>query len=243
MILNDYDLTCFDTELAGMGIVLSDDQKDRFIKYYELLTEWNQKINLTAITAFDDVIRKHFLDSLYFLNLPGLSRSGKMIDVGTGAGFPGIPIAIVCPDMRITLLDSLRKRTDFLALCRDELSLGNMEPVHTRAEDGARDPFHREKYDFAVSRAVASLPVLCEYCIPFVKKGGAFISYKSLKADQEVKDSEKAVHLLGGEIEHISHLKLAGTDEERNLIVIRKTGDTPKKYPRKSGMPSKKPII
>lgn len=242
MIRNDYDLNYFENELAKMNLVLSEDQKYRFIKYYELLTEWNQKINLTAITAFDEVIRKHFLDSLYFFKLPDIFGGGTMIDVGTGAGFPGIPVAIVCPEIKVTLLDSLKKRVDFLTLCGTELALNNIEPVHARAEDAARDPSFREQYDWAVSRAVASLPVLCEYCLPFVKKGGAFVSYKSLKAEQEVKEAEKAIRLLGGDVERITHMKLADIGEERNLVLIRKNGQTPEKYPRKSGIPSKKPI-
>ena len=241
--MEKYDLTYFEKELAGYGLVLTDVQKNRFIRYYELLTEWNRKINLTAITEFDDVIRKHFLDSLYYCRVPELPETGKMIDVGTGAGFPGIPLAIVFPDIQVTLLDSLQKRVSFLETCKTELELDNIVPIHARAEDAARDPSFREKFDCVVSRAVAAMPVLCEYCIPFVKTGGVFVSYKSLKGEQEAKEAEKAIHVLGGETEKICFMTLADTEEERSLIIIRKKDQTPGRYPRKSGTPAKKPIV
>ncbi len=222
---------------------ITDEQKKKFDRYYELLTEWNEKMNLTAITDRDEVWLKHFEDSLSIERITNMEEISSVIDVGTGAGFPGIPLKIVYPHIRITLLDSLDKRLRFLEEVIRELSLEDVTLIHGRAEDYGRDTDHREKYDLCVSRAVASLPVLSELCIPFVKPGGCFISYKSEKAEEELRDSEKAIGLLGAKVDGIERFNLSGTDNDRVLLKIGKYEHTPDKYPRRAGIPSKKPII
>ena len=176
--------------LDKLKIQYNDEQIEQFRSYYELLTEWNKKINLTAITGYEDVVRKHFIDSLLICSLLDLNKDIRIIDVGTGAGFPGIPIKILNPDCRIVLLDSLNKRVRFLETVVDELGLDNVECIHGRAEDVSREKNYRASFDLSVSRAVANLSTLCEYCIPFLKKGGMFVSYKSDKADDEINGSE-----------------------------------------------------
>ena len=228
--------------LQDMGQDLTEKQEKQFLMYYELLVEWNRKINLTAITEFEEVSAKHFLDSLLLYRVPEVRLTGSLIDIGTGAGFPGIPLSIMNPELHVTLLDSLRKRVSFLEICCRELGLQNTAAVHARAEDAARNPDMREQYDFAVSRAVAALPVLSEYCLPFVKMGGYFIAYKSQKAAQEMNEAAGALDILGGEILTDKKMILPGTDAERTLIVIRKKKTTPAGYPRKAGIPEKKPL-
>lgn len=238
-----YQTEQFEKDLQEWGIVLSEKQVQQFLTYYEMLTEWNQVMNLTAITEYDEVLKKHFVDSLSLSRAFTLSDSLSLIDVGTGAGFPGLPLKIAYPQLKITLLDSLNKRVQFLNAVIEKLALQDIEAVHGRAEDFARNPSYREKFDLCVSRAVANLTILSEYCLPFVKTGGNFISYKSEKVGEEIRQAEKAIALLGGSLEKQVELYLPGSDIYRNLVVIQKKTASPKKYPRKAGLPSKEPLF
>lgn len=213
-----------------------------FENYYKLLVEWNEKMNLTAITEEDDVAVKHFLDSLN-ASKGILKGNEKIIDVGTGAGFPGLPIKIANPDIRVTLADSLNKRIGFLNEVINTLGLKNAVAVHARAEDLAREEEHREAYDICVSRAVANLATLCELCLPFVKVGGYFVSLKGPKAEEEIKNARKAMELLGGKFEKVESYDLSEADLNHNIVVIKKISHTPTKYPRKAPKPSKEPLI
>lgn len=232
----------FDNELEKMNIRLTDDQKSQFDLYYELLIEWNRVMNLTGITDYDEVNLKHFTDSLTISRIIDMAQINTLIDVGTGAGFPGIPIKIAFPHIKVYLLDSLNKRIKFLNEVIKKLGLKNIYAFHGRAEDFAKDRQYREKFDVCVSRAVANLSTLSEYCIPFVKTGGYFVSYKGGDSDEEVVRSENAITLLGGEIENTDRFFLPDTDMGRTLIKIRKRKSTPNKYPRKAGIPSKEPL-
>lgn len=231
-------------DLKEFNIDLSDEQLSQFYKYYELLVEWNSFMNLTAITEFEEVLKKHFVDSVSLIRaLPDIDEvSYEVIDVGTGAGFPGIPLKIAFPNLKITLLDSLNKRVQFLNEVITELGLQNMEAVHGRAEDFAKPGKLREKYDICVSRAVANLATLSEYCLPFVKIEGSFISYKSEKITEEYENAKEAIKVLGGKYEKQVEFTLPDSDIYRNLFVIRKEKSTPGKFPRKAGLPSKEPI-
>ena len=212
-----------------------------FYKYYLLLTEWNEKINLTAITEEDDVAVKHFLDSLKAAE--GFAKQGiSVIDVGTGAGFPGLPIKIANPGIELTLVDSLNKRINFLNEVIDSLGLNGVHTIHSRAEELGKNKSHRERYDLCVSRAVANLTTLCELCLPFVKKGGYFVSLKGPTADEEVKDAKKAIDLLGGELIEIKNYDLSDTDLNHNVVIIKKISHTPTKYPRSAPKPAKEPL-
>lgn len=227
--------------LKQWNIEVNDDQLNQFQKYYEMLIEWNDKINLTAITELEDVIYKHFLDSsalLRFMDLSGKS----IIDVGTGAGFPGIVLKILCPLSKVTLLDSLNKRIVFLDEVINELGLTNISAVHGRAEDCAHDKLFRERYDIVTSRAVANLSTLSEYCLPFAKVNGMFIPYKSGNIDEEIICSEKAVSILGSSVEKVEKFVLPETDFDRSLVFIKKNKMTVKQYPRKAGTPTKSPL-
>lgn len=238
----NYNISEFEKNLDQLNIILSDKQINQFIAYYELLVEWNSFMNLTAITEFDQVIKKHFLDSLSLVKAYDLSKESSIIDIGTGAGFPGVPLKIAFPHLKITLLDSLNKRIKFLNEVKDKLALANLETLHGRAEDFAKPEKLREKYDLCVSRAVANLSTLSELCLPYVKVGGRFISYKSEKIKEESIAAKKAIGILGGEVE--KQVEFTFSDEElyRNLFVIKKIKSTPKKYPRKAGLPGKEPI-
>ena len=220
----------------------SADTLGRFEKYMQLILEWNEKVNLTAITERDEFIKKHFIDSLCCLPHEEYKQSETVIDVGTGAGFPGMPLAIVSPDKKFLLVDSLNKRIKILNEIIDELGLKNVEAVHGRAEDLAKQKEYRENYDFCVSRAVANLSTLSEYCIPFVKVDGSFVSYKSGKIDEELSQAENAVKFLGGKVQDVVKFPLMDTDMDRSFVVIKKTKPTAKKYPRKAGLPSKEPL-
>ncbi len=238
------DLSQFEKDLEQFQIILSDTQKEQFLKYYELLVEWNGFMNLTAITEFDDVMKKHFADSLSLVKAYSEIRTEKLkvIDIGTGAGFPGIPLKIVFPQIELTLLDSLQKRLKFLQEVIDQLGLGEVELIHGRAEDFCKPSMKREQYDLCVSRAVANLATLSELCLPYVKVGGKFIPYKSEKAEEEVKAAKKAIGLLGGEVKDQIEFELPESNIGRTLVVIEKKNATPKKFPRKAGMPAKEPI-
>lgn len=232
----------FEKDLKEFNIVLSEHQTEQFFSYYEMLIEKNKVMNLTAITDFDEVIKKHFVDSLSLVKAYDLTSPVSLIDIGTGAGFPGIPLKIVFPDLEITLLDSLNKRVDFLQSVIASLDLKGIDAFHGRAEDFARREKFRERFDLCVSRAVANLSVLCEYCIPYVKIGGKFISYKSEKIMEELKTAEHAVDVLGGKVKEQISFTLPDSDINRNLIVIEKSRKTPKQYPRKAGTASKDPL-
>jgi len=238
----NYDTTQFENDLKQLGIALSDHQMKQFLKYYELLVEWNEFMNLTAITEYDEVMKKHFLDSLSLIKTYDVSKNRTVIDVGTGAGFPGLAIKIAYPELQVTLLDSLNKRIKFLDEVILQLGLTGVETVHGRAEDYAKADKLREKFDLCVSRAVANLTSLTEYCLPFVKVGGEFISYKSEKMSEELEHAKKAISVLGGKYDRCEEFYLPESDIFRNLVVIKKVKETPKKYPRKAGMPTKEPI-
>lgn len=229
------------------NIELSDLQVNQFMTYYELLVEWNSFMNLTAITDYEEVCLKHFLDSISIVNAFDFdslsSDSISLIDIGTGAGFPGIPLKIVFPNMKVTLLDSLNKRINFLNEVISKLGLNQIETIHGRAEDFAKNIAYREKYDLCVSRAVANLSTLSEYCLPYVKVDGLFVSYKSEKIIEEAEQAKKAIDVLGGEFEKQVDFVLPDSDIYRNVYLIRKKKSTPKKYPRKAGLPSKEPLF
>ncbi len=229
-------------KLGKLNIEISDEQIAQFDKYYNMLIEKNKVMNLTAITELEEVIDKHFVDSVIVGSIMDMNKEYRLIDVGTGAGFPGIPLKIMYPNLKIVLLDSLNKRVKFLNEVIEELNLNDIEAVHFRAEEGARQVDYREGFDLCVSRAVANLSTLSEYCIPFIKKGGYFISYKSGSVDEELDNSKKAINILGGKINKTEKLQLPDTDIDRTFIFIKKTLNTPKKYPRKSGTASKEPL-
>lgn len=225
-----------------MGVELNDTQVQQFIKYHEILVEWNSFMNLTGITEYEEVVQKHFVDSLALCKSIDISKVHTLIDIGTGAGFPGVPLKIAYPHLKVTLLDSLQKRIKFLNEVISQLKLENVETIHGRAEDFAKPSMKRESYDVCVSRAVANLSSLSEYCLPYVNLGGYFIPYKSGKVDEELEESKKAVFLLGGKIEKEVKFSLPDSDISRSLIKIKKVSATPKKYPRKSGLATKEPI-
>ncbi len=232
----------FKTGLEALGICLNEFQLKQFMRYYALLVEWNSFMNLTAITEYDEVCTKHFLDSVSLCKALDCTQELTVIDVGTGAGFPGIPLKIAFPNLSITLLDSLGKRVNFLKEVIGALGLEGIEAIHGRAEDYAKPNMLREQFDVCVSRAVANLSSLSEYCIPYVKVGGLFISYKSEKLAEEKAAAEHAVSLLGGEFLEQVEFFLPNSDIYRNLVVIKKGKCTPKKYPRKAGVPTKEPL-
>lgn len=236
----NYNTTKFINDLKAIGIELSVEQLEQFLTYYEMLIEKNKVMNLTAITDFDEVLEKHFEDSLSLIQAVDLEKSQAVIDLGTGAGFPGIPLKIAFPNLQITLADSLNKRILFLDDVIRELGLTGIDTVHGRAEDLAKNSDYREKFDLCVSRAVANLSTLSEYCLPFVKIGGKFISYKAGECDEEVAASKSSVFLLGGKISDIKKFELG--ESGRAFVIIDKVSGTPKKYPRKAGTPSKDPL-
>ena len=237
-----YDFSKFSSILEQWKIPFSEMQQEQLTLYYEMLVEKNKVMNLTAITEFEDVLEKHFLDSIAVARYVDLTGELSVIDLGTGAGFPGIPLKIMFPNLKITLADSLNKRILFLNEVIDALKLENVTAVHGRAEDLAVDENYRGQYDYCVSRAVANLSTLSEYCLPFVKVGGTFISYKSGEIDEELSTAKKAIFLLGGQLKDVIPFQLDGTDLSRSFVMIEKVKKTPKAYPRKSGMPSKKPL-
>lgn len=214
------------------------EQANKFYTYMNLLIEWNKKINLTTIVESEDIINKHFIDSMTII--PYLDKQDTIVDIGTGAGFPGIPVAIMRKENMITLVDSLNKRISFLNEVKGLENIENIKNVHSRAEDFAKD--NREKFDIATSRAVASLPILLEYLLPLVKVGGKCICMKGAEVEEELKLGQKAIEVLGGKIEKIDNFTLPETNISRNIIIIKKIRKTPEKYPRKAGTPTKEPI-
>lgn len=230
----------FISEVNKISVELSEVQLEQFRLYYKMLVEKNKVMNLTGITDWDEVLEKHFLDSISLIRAVDLNQKLTVMDMGTGAGFPGIPLKIAFPNLKVTLADSLNKRVLFLQKVIDALKLEDIEAIHGRAEDLARDKKYREQYDISVSRAVANLSTLSEYCLPFVKIGGQFISYKSGEIEEEVNASKSAVFLLGGKVKDIVKFELG--ESGRSFIVIDKVKGTPKTYPRKAGTPSKKPL-
>ena len=232
----------FETKLSALGITLTEEQKQQFDKFYELLVEWNKVMNLTGITEYEEVNEKHFVDSVSLVKAIDINKVETVIDIGTGAGFPGIPLKIAFPHLKVVLLDSLNKRINFLNTVIDELGLKDISTIHGRAEDFAKKPEYREQFDLCVSRAVANLSTLSEYCIPYINKGGMFVPYKSGEIDQEVEQAKKAVHILGGKLEDVVKFQLPGSEIGRSFVKIQKVQNTAKKYPRKAGLPSKEPL-
>lgn len=231
-----------ESRLEPLHITLSGMQLDQFDKFYDLLVEWNKVMNLTGITEYQDVVEKHFLDSLSIVKIIDMNQIEYAIDIGTGAGFPGIPLKIAFPDINIVLLDSLNKRIKFLDHIIEELKLDGIRTIHGRAEDYAREAGYREKFDLCVSRAVANLTSLSEYCLPYVRVGGRFVSYKSGDIEQEISESEKAIKILGGKVYQVEKFNLPGTEIQRSFVMIKKMKNTQNKYPRKAGMPTKEPL-
>lgn len=225
-----------------MGVPLNERQLEQFMTYLSLLLEWNGKMNLTAITEKRDVVLKHFADCLSLIPAVEWKSGMQVIDVGTGAGFPGIPVKIACPDVEMTLLDSLQKRIGFLEEAVTQLGLENVHCVHSRAEDGGQNPAYREQYDLCVSRAVANLAVLAEYCLPFVKVGGMLAALKGPDAEAEAEQAKGALEKLGGRLVRIEDVSIPHTDLSHKLVFIEKTAPTPKQYPRKAGKISKNPL-
>ncbi len=254
VLMDRYHVEQFQKDMDYLGVSLSRGQICQFLRYYEMLVEWNQRMNLTAITEYEEVMKKHFVDSLSLVKIEELrikdqnpqEVSGKnkltLIDVGTGAGFPGLVLKIAFPWLQVTLLDSLNKRIQFLNAVIEQLKLSDVQAIHGRAEDFAKQGKLREKFDLCVSRAVANLSTLSEYCLPFVKVGGGFISYKSETVEEELKGAKDAIQLLGGNVKKKIEFSLPETDISRSLIWIEKEKPTPKKFPRKAGLPAKEPI-
>lgn len=240
--MSQYNTDSFVKDLNALDIFLSERQLAQFLRYYEMLMEWNQVMNLTAITDYHDVLKKHFVDSLSLVKAYPVNSPATVIDVGTGAGFPGLALKIAFPDLKITLLDSLNKRIQFLNAVIEELGLLQTETIHGRAEDFAKSEKWREKFDLCVSRAVANLSVLSEYCLPFVKQGGTFVAYKSENISEEIHAAERAIKILGGSVKDAFSFSLPNSDISRNLFVIQKEKATPKQYPRKAGVPGKEPL-
>lgn len=240
--MKKYNTLQFRKDLDALCIHLSDSQIDQFLIYYEMLSERNKVMNLTAISEYEDVLKKHFVDSLCLVKACELSEDISLIDVGTGAGFPGLALKIAFPELKVTLLDSLNKRVLFLDDMIRELGLKDVEAVHGRAEDLAKPGKLREKYDLCVSRAVTNLSTLSEYCLPFVKVDGMFIAYKSEKVFEELSAANRSISLLGGELESQAEFTLPNSDIYRNLVVIRKKSKTSDRFPRKSGLPSREPL-
>lgn len=226
----------------ALSINYSQETLDKFEKYMDLILDWNKKLNLTAITDREEFIKKHYIDSILCYNFSELKEAHSVIDVGTGAGFPGIPLALLYPEKQFILMDSLNKKLKVVEeICRD-LGIKNVRTVHGRAEDMGRNKLYREKYDICVCRAVANLATLSEYCLPFIKVGGNFLAYKGIKAEEEIKEAEKAINLLGGKLVDERQVLLEDFDLDHNILVISKYTNTPAKFPRKAGTPSKEPL-
>ncbi|MFL0250105.1 16S rRNA (guanine(527)-N(7))-methyltransferase RsmG [Clostridium neuense] len=229
-------------ECENIGLQINEEKYSKFVKYKDLMKEWNEKVNLTAITDDREIIIKHFVDSIKAFEFKELNNSVKIIDVGTGAGLPGIPIKIINDSAEVLLLDSLQKRINFLNEVITQLNLNGIKTIHGRAEDLGADLNYREKFDIAISRAVANMAVLTEFCLPFVKKNGYFIALKGPAVQEELSEAKKAISLLGGKIEDVIQVNFKDSDLKHNLVIVKKIKPTPKQYPRKAGTVSKKPI-
>ena len=227
-------------EFLATGISLTDEQASQFLKYYEMLIETNKVMNLTAVTEFEEVVRKHFADSIMISRVLNVEKIRTVVDIGTGAGFPGLPLKIVYPHISLALVDSLGKRVRFLQEVVDKLELTDTVAVHSRSEDLARNKKYREKFDLCTARAVASMNVLSEYCLPYVKEGGYFSAYKSGNIAEEIENAGKAINVLGGKVENADVFDFY--DMKRSIVLVKKIRKTPAKYPRKAGLPSKSPI-
>lgn len=239
----NYDLTKLYNGLDSLGIEYNDNKINQLITFYEMVVEKNKVMNLTGITEFDEFVYKHFLDSLILEKaFPQIKNNISVIDVGTGAGFPGIPLAIIYDNAEFTLIDSLNKRVNFLNEVITALSIENVNAVAGRAEELGKNSSYREQYDLCVTRAVAEINLLSEYTLPFVKVGGKCIPYKSLQINDEIENGSKAISILGGEIDRVVEIDINGTDLYRNLLLINKINSTPSKYPRRPGIPKKKPL-
>ncbi|MGV8982473.1 16S rRNA (guanine(527)-N(7))-methyltransferase RsmG [Clostridium sp.] len=228
---------------SNEGLEFNEKKYEQFMKYKDLIKEWNEKVNLTAIKEDEEIIKKHFIDSMKVFKFQGLKNAKTVIDIGTGGGFPGIPMKIIKPEINIVLLDSLNKRINFLNEVISNLQLEKIKAIHGRAEDFAQDRQYREKFDAAVSRAVANLTVLSEYCLPYVKVGGYFVAMKGPAVEEEIKSSKNAIRMLGGRIEHIEKVQIEDSDLDHNLVIISKISRTPKQYPRKAGLVAKSPLV
>ena len=237
--MKDYNTLLFD-ETKKNGMELSDKQIAQFNLYYELLTAKNKVMNLTAITEYNDVVKKHFIDSMMISRVLDMKKINSLCDVGTGAGFPGIPLKIVYPHLHLTLVDSVGKRVNFLSEVVEKLGVEDVETIHSRTEDLAHNQKYREKYDMVTARAVASMNVLAEYCIPYAKIGGYFAAYKSGNIEEEIENAKNAVKILGGKIEKTDVFEIY--EMGRSIVLIKKASSTPKMYPRKAGTPSKNPL-
>ena len=237
-----YDLTILEEGCQELGITLDEVQKKQVTDFYEYLVEKNKVMNLTGITEFQEVLVKHFLDSLACVKAVDMSKVNRIMDIGTGAGFPGVPLKIAFPHLEACLLDSLKKRVNFLEETFQLLKLENITAIHGRAEEFAKNKAYRETYDLCVSRAVSNLATLSEYCLPYVKTGGFFISYKSGTVQEEVEQAQKAVKILGGRIQDVVYFQLPDSEIQRSLVVIEKVKATPGRYPRKAGTPLKEPL-
>ena len=238
--MNSYDLIKQYAEKFNINI--NEEKLDKFKRYSDLIREWNEKINLTAITDEDGIIKKHFIDSISVLESNTIKNGMKIIDIGTGAGFPGIPLKIIMPDSEILLLDSLNKRINFLNETISILGLKGIKAVHYRAEELAKKPEYREKYDIAVSRAVANMTVLSELCVPFVKIGGYFIAMKGPSSEDEIEESKTAIYILGGKIKNVVETSMLQPDMNHRLVIVEKIKSTMGKYPRNAGLIEKKPL-
>lgn len=236
-----YDL--LSSAINDIGLNFDEGKYNQFIKYKDLLKDWNEKVNLTAITEDLEIIKKHFIDSIKIFKFEPLKNLNRVIDVGTGGGFPGIPMKIVRPDMQMVLLDSLKKRINVLDDILNNIGINDVETIHGRAEDFGAQNSYREKFDAAVSRAVANLAVLCELCLPYVRVGGYFVALKGPSVDSEAAEAKRAIKELGGKLEEIIQIQIEGSDLEHNLVIIKKVKSTPKQYPRKAGIVSKKPLL
>lgn len=229
-------------KLTAEGIKITDVQCDKLYRFYEMVIEKNKVMNLTAITDYEEFVIKHFVDSLMIAKVMDMTMPMSVLDIGTGAGFPGVPVKIVYPETKILLLDSLNKRLNFLNEVIEELDLKDITTIHSRAEELQAKGEYRENFDLCVSRAVSALPTLSEYCLPYVKLGGKFVAYKATGADEEIEASKTAIRVLGGEIKETAHFTIKDTDYTRVLISIEKIKNTPKKYPRPGGKPGKNPL-
>lgn len=229
-------------ELEAIGLVPSEKQAEQLLSYYDMVLKKNQVMNLTTITEYGEFVKKHYVDSLILCGNTDLTGEKKLVDIGTGAGFPGIPLKILFPELQILLVDSLNKRVRFLCEVIAELDLIGIEAIHSRAEEPTGKKEYREQYDLCVSRAVANLTTLAEYCLPYVAVGGEFVAYKSGQVQEEIEEAAYAIRLLGGEVGETEYFCLPGTDIERTLIHIKKIGLTPKNFPRNAGMPARTPL-